>query len=430
MNFNEAMDYIENTTKFGMNLGLQRINKLLEYMGNPEKELKCIHIAGTNGKGSITTMISDILAECGYRVGVYTSPYLQRFSERIRINEAEITNEDIARLTTEIAPIVDRIISEGLEHPTEFEIITAMMFKYFKEKNVDYAVLEVGLGGRLDSTNVINPVLAVITSIDFDHMSVLGNTLGEIAGEKAGIIKENGTVVIYPQQKEAHDVIKKTCIDKNARLIEVKEEGINLKSYSMDGQVFDTEFEDETLKDIHINLLGEYQLLNAKTAIASAKALQELGINISKECIYNGLRKSKWPGRLEVMKKSPIILLDGAHNLQGIKSLEKAVRKYFDYKRLIAVMGILSDKQVEDMCEVFMPLADVIVTVTPDSDRALPAEELSKIARKYCDTVITGESIEAAFKKVMAMAQPDDMVVFCGSLYMIGHVRTLVENFR
>lgn len=428
MDYEQAMEYINKTTKFGMNLGLQRINKLLEYMGNPEKDLKCIHIAGTNGKGSITSMISSILIESGFKVGMYTSPYLQRFSERIRINKEEISKQDIERLVTYIVPIVDRIIDEGYDHPTEFEIITAMMFKYFSENKVDYAVLEVGLGGRLDSTNVINPLVSVITSIDYDHMGILGNTLGEIAYEKAGIIKENGVVVIYPQAKEAYDVIKKVCQQKNATLIETDDGGINLKSHSIDGQLFDMEFGDDVYEDISMSLLGEHQLMNAKTAVNVVRALSVRGIDIKRENYYNGLKNVRWPGRLEVMKKNPVILLDGAHNIQGIRSLKKAILKYFKYKRLFLVMGILRDKQVEDMCRELMPMAHTIITASPLSERALSAEELGTIASMYCSRVKVSTSIDDAFEKGMAEVQSDDMLLFCGSLYMIGHVRTLIMS--
>jgi len=428
MNYEESMEYINNTTKFGMNLGLQRINKLLEYMGNPQKGLKYIHIAGTNGKGSVTAMISKILMESGYKVGIYTSPYLQRFSERIKINSQEISKEDIARLVTYIAPLVEKVIEDGYEHPTEFEIITAVMFQYFNEKKVDFAVLEVGLGGRLDSTNVIDPLVSVITSISYDHMGVLGDTIEKIAYEKAGIIKENGVVVTYPQVKEASDVIKKVCQEKNAQLIEVNDH-VTLKNYSIDGQFFDTIVNNENFEDIFISLLGDYQLLNAKTAIMAIKALSIRGIDIDKQKIYEGLKKVKWPGRLEVMRKSPVILLDGAHNIQGIQSLKGALLKYFKYDKLVLVMGVLKDKQVHEMCSELMPMADVIITTRPESDRAMSAQELGKIASAYCKNVYVSETMEEAFEKgIKHVTGKNDLLLFCGSLYMIGHIRSMIEQ--
>lgn len=428
MNYKESMEYINKTTKFGMNLGLARINKLLEYMGNPEKELRCIHIAGTNGKGSVTSMISSMLIESGHNVGIYTSPYLQRFSERIKINSEEISEDDIARLITYAAPLVSKVIEDGYEHPTEFEIITAVMFKYFNERKVDFAVLEVGLGGRLDSTNVIDPLVSVITSISYDHMGVLGDTIEKIAFEKAGIIKENGVVVTYPQVQEAYEIIKKVIHERNAKLIEVDGSEIELKNYSIEGQCFDMAINGEKYQDVFISLLGEHQLLNAKTAVTSVKALSHRGINIGKSNIYDGLRKVKWPGRLEVMKKSPVILLDGAHNLQGIQSLKKALGLYFEYDKLILVMGVLKDKQVHEMCSELMPLADVIITTTPDSDRALSSQELGSIASSFCKNVIVSKTADEAFEKGIVNTKEKDLLLFCGSLYMIGHIRSKIEQ--
>jgi len=428
MNYKEAMDYISKTAKFGMNLGLQRILKLLQYMGSPEKNLKCIHIGGTNGKGSVTSMITSMLMESGFKVGMYTSPYIQRFSERIKVDGQEISEDDIARLVTYIKPIVDMIISEGYEHPTEFEIITALMFKYFEEKKVDFAILEVGLGGRLDSTNVINPLVSVITSIDFDHMAILGNTLGEIAYEKAGIVKEDGVVVIYPQQKEAYDVIREVCEKKHAMLIDAGDGSACLIDYSMDGQIFDIGFKDLVYERLFIKLIGEHQILNAKTAVVAVRALSIKGVDIKKDAIYEGLKKTKWPGRLEVMKKNPVVLLDGAHNIQGALGLKQALQKYFNYRSLILVIGILKDKQVMEMCDILMPMADTIITTTPSSDRAMPAEDLGKIASSYTKDVIVSSTIEEAFKNGMAIVEKEDLLLFCGSLYMIGHVRTLIEE--
>ena len=218
MNYNEAINYIENTGKFAMNLGLERIERLCELAGNPEKDLKVIHVAGTNGKGSTTTFISSVLISQGYRVGLYTSPYIERFTERIKINNDEISEKEVARLITEICSDIERVELEGLERPTEFEVITACAFKYFKEQQVDFVLLEVGLGGRFDATNIVNPLLTVITTISYDHMNILGDTLGKIAFEKAGIIKSDRPVVLYPQEKEAMDVLLFQAANKNASI--------------------------------------------------------------------------------------------------------------------------------------------------------------------------------------------------------------------
>lgn len=426
LDYNEAMKYIETTSKFGSRLGLDRIKRLLELMGNPERNIRCIHVAGTNGKGSVTSMIGSILMKAGYKVGIYTSPYLERFSERIKIDDREISEEDIARLTTYIAPIVDRVIDEGYDHPTEFEIITAIMFKYFYENAVDFAVIEVGMGGRLDSTNVIEPLVSVITAIGFDHMAILGNTLSQIAYEKAGIIKDGGITVVYPQEEEAFKVIERVCRERNNKLVALKSSQVKLKEYSMDGQTFDLELDGEVFEDLKIVLLGEHQLKNAMTAVAAVKALSDKGINIDRKYIYAGLEYTRWHGRLEVMAREPVVLLDGAHNVQGISSLRDAVKKYFSYKKLIIVMGVLKDKQVSDMCRIIMPMADSIVTTTPDSDRAFSANELGAIASTYCSDISVCPDIDSAYVEGLNMAGRDDLVLYCGSLYMIGRIRTLI----
>lgn len=428
MDYKEAMEYINCTAKFGSNLGLLRIKKLLEYMGNPEKDIKCIHVAGTNGKGSVSSMISRILADSGLKVGTYTSPHLERFTERITINDKEIPEDDVARIISSMEPIINRIIGEGYEHPTEFEIITAMMFKYFSENKIDCGVIEVGLGGRLDATNVITPLISVITTISIDHVDILGDTLGKIAYEKAGIIKEHGTVVVYPQEAEANEVIKRVCSESKATMIAVKSEGVILKSHSIDGQIFDLDINGESYENLSIKLLGRHQLLNAKTAITAVKALSIFKIHIDKSSVYKGLSNVRWPGRLEVMGGDPIILLDGAHNLQGIESLVDALKIYFKYNKLVLVMGVLRDKEVREMCEKIMPLADTIITTLPTSHRALPAQELDKIAASFCSDIFTFPHSEDAYRKGIEKTNKGDLLLFCGSLYMIGNIRTILQE--
>lgn len=428
MEYKEAVEYINNTAKFGMNLGLQRVKKLLEYMGNPEEKLKCLHIAGTNGKGSVTSMITGILMESGYKVGTYTSPHLERFTERIKVNNEEISEEDVAAMITHIKPLIDRISYEGYGHPTEFEIITAMMFKYFYDSSIDYGVIEVGLGGRLDATNVINPIISVITTISLDHMGVLGDTLSKIAYEKAGIIKENGIAVIYPQEDDVYEVLRSACLEKRASIVDVGIDDITLKSYSMDGQIFDLSVDGELYENLSIKLLGEYQLLNAKTAVTAVKALSMKGIDMSKDSIYKGLKSVAWPGRVEVMSRDPIVLLDGAHNLQGMKSLVCALKKYFKYNKLILVMGVLKDKQYQEMCNEIMPLADSIITTLPLNSRALGAEELENIASSYCSDVHTCPDAYDALRKGIEKTGTADLLLFCGSLYLIGYIRALIQQ--
>jgi dihydrofolate synthase/folylpolyglutamate synthase len=428
MDYYEAMKYINRTGKFGSKLGLDRINRLLYYMGNPHHKLRVIHVAGTNGKGSVVSIISSILIEAGYKVGIYTSPYLQRFTERIKINNEEISKDDIARLINYIGPIVDKVISEGYDNPTEFEIITAIMFKYFSDKQVDFVALEVGLGGRLDSTNVINPLVSVITSISYDHLGILGNTLSQIAYEKAGIIKQNGIVVSYPQEEEALKVIEDVCKERNAKLILVSQYNTYISKYSHKGQTFNLSINDKSYVDLKTSLLGEYQILNIKTSIQAIEALKYRGIDIKDEYIYKGIENAKWPGRIEVMGENPKIVLDGAHNVQGMAELKKAILKYFKYDKIILVIGVLRDKEYEKMCSIIMPIADTVITTKPDSERALSSEELGGVANKYNDSVIISSSILDAYNTSIESAKEDDLIVFCGSLYMIGRVRDIIQK--
>ena len=428
MDYYEAMKYINRTGKFGSKLGLDRINRLLYYMGNPHHKLRVIHVAGTNGKGSVVSIISSILIEAGYKVGIYTSPYLQRFTERIKINNEEISKDDIARLINYIGPIVDKVISEGYDNPTEFEIITAIMFKYFSDKQVDFVALEVGLGGRLDSTNVINPLVSVITSISYDHLGILGNTLSQIAYEKAGIIKQNGIVVSYPQEEEALKVIEDVCKERNAKLILVSQYDMHISKYSPKGQTFNLSINDKSYVGLKTSLLGEYQILNIKTSIQAIEALKYRGIYIKDEYIYKGVENAKWPGRIEVMGENPKIVLDGAHNVQGMAELKKAILKYFKYDKIILVIGVLRDKEYEKMCSIIMPIADTVITTKPDSERALSSEELGGVANKYNDSVIISSSILDAYNTSIESAKEDDLIVFCGSLYMIGRVRDIIQK--
>lgn len=432
MNYTEAMNYIKNTAKFGSNLGLQRTEKILELLGNPHKNLKCIHIAGTNGKGSTTAMLAEILKEAGYKVGMYISPYLEEFEERIQINGTNISKENLSSAVTTIAEAVEKVIKLGYDHPTEFEIITCAMFLYFYEQKVDYAVIEVGLGGRLDSTNVINPVLSIITSISYDHMKILGNTLGEIAFEKAGIIKEGVPVVIYPQEEESFEVIKKVCSERRARLVEVPVACVELKSSNRHES--EKNLQSITIKtvndiyDIELSLLGKHQLLNCSVVVFAAEELMGQGIAIKKEHIQNALSKVKWPGRLEIMKNKPLVVIDGAHNIDGIKKLAESVDMYFSYKNLVLILGILADKQVKEMINAIVPKASKVIAVTPHSDRAELAEELAEEIRNINPNVEVIEDYEKAYVDALSYCGEEDMLLISGSLYMIGDMRRIIRN--
>lgn len=428
MEYIDAIAYINDKEKFGSRLGLSSISKLMELLGNPQNDLNIIHVAGTNGKGSTSSYIASCIKTAGYKVGLYTSPYLERFNERIQINGIDIPDESLGEITFMVKEAADKMVKEGMEHPTTFELVTAVGFLYFKKEKVDYLVLEVGLGGRFDSTNVIKKSLAsVITSIDFDHISQLGNTLAKIAYQKAGIIKENGIVISYEQEKEVADVIEEVAESNKAELYISKNKNIEIIKESDSGNVFDYRLKEEYLPSVKTSLIGEYQVYNASLAITTLLVLREKGfIKISNQDIYNGILDTKWKGRLEVLKRDPIFLIDGAHNIQGINHLAKAL-ELFTYERLILGIGILKDKDVDHMIERLIPMADIVVATEVKIPRKLEAEELASKIREYNENVYIEKDIKEAIDKAFSLANKEDLILFGGSLYLIGEVRTLVK---
>lgn len=431
MKYEEAMKYITEIGNFGSSYGLERTFRLLELLGNPQKKIKLIHIAGTNGKGSTTAMISKILMGNKYKVGMYTSPFLEEFEERIQINRVNIPKKKLAELMDELKIAVDKVIEEGYNHPTEFEIITCLMFLYFYKEEVDFGVIEVGLGGRLDSTNVITPILSIITSVSYDHTNLLGNTLSEIAREKAGIIKENVPVVVFPQDEEVLKVIEKKCNELNAPLHIVDEKNSELIEILQEEKPYQ-KVRIETLNNeynIKLPLLGEHQIVNLAVAINGIEVLEKNNqVKISKEMLEETLEGVTWNGRLEVMKKSPLVVIDGAHNIQGIIKLKENIEKYFKYKNIYLILGILADKDVEEMIKVITPIAKEVYAVTPNSIRAELAEDLKKEVLKYNKNCIAFEDYEDALNKALEIACEDDIIVISGSLYMVGGMRTIIKN--
>jgi len=419
VNYNEALEYIEGTLKFGSILGLERIGKLLDLLGNPEKKLKFVHVAGTNGKGSTVAFLSSILIEAGYRVGMYTSPGLHRFNDRIRVNNHDIEDERLAAITGSVKEKIDLMVSENMESPTEFEIVTAIAFFYYLEMNCDIVVLEVGLGGRLDSTNIIPaPLVSIITTIDYDHMDILGNTLAEIAREKAGILKRGTELVLYPQQGEAENVIINTAKELEIPVHQVSFEDIEILDHDEYKQAFIKEGEVYIL-----GILGEHQIKNAATAMEAVMVLREKGFIISEPQLKNGLSASRWPGRFEILSHKPLYVADGAHNLQGVEVLATNLRKYFAGKRMIFIMGVLRDKKYEEMVKTVLPLADFFITITPDNSRALKAEELMEVIVKNGGKCIVADSISKAIKLALEKAGDDKVICSFGSLYYISEVR-------
>ncbi len=428
MTYEEAMKYISSVGRFGSNYGLKRTFRLLELLGNPDKKLKLIHVAGTNGKGSTTAMITKVLRGMGYKVGMYTSPYIEEFEERIQINGENIPKEKFVSLLVEVKEAVEKVIEEGYDHPTEFEILTALMFLYFYREKVDYGVVEVGLGGTLDSTNVLTPIVSVITSISYDHMNILGDTIEEIAKQKAGIIKDNVPVVVYPAEKNVQDVIVKKAEVMNSKIRLVQKNSVKLLYINRD-DIYQ-EIQVSTMKNeykVKLPLLGAHQMINLAVALNTIEVIFE-GQNekINVELVEKALEDVEWKGRLEVLNKKPLIVIDGAHNIDGIKSLSYNVKKYFKYKRIILLLGILADKQVDEMIEEITPLAEQVYALTPHSDRAQLNQELKEKIVKYNKNVTAVEDYEEAAIKAISEADEDDLILISGSLYMIGDMRKIL----
>ena len=428
MRYEGAMKYITGVGNFGSNYGLERTHKLLEYLGNPEKDLKLIHIAGTNGKGSTTSMITEILMGAGYKVGMYTSPFIEEFEERIQINRQNIPKETLATLIDEIKVVVDRVIEEGYNHPTEFEIITVLMLLYFKKEKIDFGVIEVGLGGRLDSTNVITPILQVITSISYDHTNLLGNTLEEIAGEKAGIIKKNIPTVVYPQEEGALKVIKNKCAAMESDLYTADKDNMKfVKVVNEDKPYQLLKYKEEF--NIFLPLLGEHQILNLSVAMKVIEVLNNRKIvNITTESIIKSIKNVTWKGRLEVLSNNPYVVIDGAHNIQGIKTLSRNIKKYFKYENLHLILGILADKDVEEMIKIITPIAKQVYAVTPNSIRAELADDLKNEIVKYNANCRAFDEYEEAYLEALKNAKENDIILASGSLYMIGDMRKIINK--
>lgn len=426
----DTLKYLEGLRVLGSNYGLERTERLLELIGNPHKKIKLIHIAGTNGKGSTSAILGRILIEHGYKVGYFNSPHLEDIEETIRINEENIKEEDFISLINEIKPYVEKVVEEGFNHPTEFEVLTCIMFLYLYRNSVDFGVIEVGLGGRLDSTNVLTPILSIITSISLDHTNILGDTIEEITNEKVGIIKDNIPVITCNQKEEALKVIVNKAINTKSELIIA-----NLNNYKFIGvnnnkisQRILVKLKDKD-EELNLSLLGKHQIINLSLAIEGIKELENLKyINLDIDKIKSAVEKVKWKGRLEVLSKNPYIVLDGAHNTSGVEFLKSNLSEYFIYSKLYLILGVLADKEVEKMLKVLAPLASEIYTLTANSVRAEGAEELKNIVKKYNDNCIAFNDYLDAINYAKSKAKEDDLILASGSLYMIGRLRNIMKN--
>ena len=425
----DTLKYLEELRVLGSNYGLERTERLLELLGNPHKSLKLIHIAGTNGKGSTSAILGKILIEHGYKIGYFNSPYLYEIEETIRINEENIKEEEFINLINEIKPFVNQVVKEGFNHPTEFEVLTCIMFLYLYRQKVDFGVIEVGLGGRLDSTNVLTPILSVITSISLDHMNILGNTIEEIAREKSGIIKKGVPVITCNQKNKAIEAITEKALKESSNLIIINPNNYKLLEINKNETINQRVLVNINGKEevINLSLLGEHQIINLSLAIEAVKELDALNyINLDINKLKTATESVKWKGRLEVLNTNPYIVVDGAHNVDGIKYLRNNIEKYFKYNDLYLILGILADKEVEKMLHIIAPMAKEIYTVTSNSIRATSSEDLKNEVLKYNKNTIAFEDYEEAANYAINKAKKEDLVLASGSLYMIGKMRKII----
>lgn len=430
MNYTECIRYLEEEVGFGSVPGLERIQSLCDKLGNPEQRLSVIHIAGTNGKGSAVAMLSSILKEAGYRVGIYTSPHLESYRERFCINGKQISEADFAAEITLMKQLCTELAAEGKPVPTLFEIVTGAAFHYFAAQKVDILLLEVGLGGRFDATNIVpTPLLSLIMSISIDHTDFLGETIEEIAAEKAGIIKKNCPVVLYSQDKIVYNVIKAAAERLNAPLYCSENTEITISSQTLEETVFSAETEFFSEKDIHLSLLGSYQLQNCITVLNACAVLQKNGLHLPHAAIRNGLKNARWAGRMEICGKNPLVILDGAHNADGIIQLAKSIPVYCKGKKVTLILGVLGDKEYHKMAEVILPHADTVILTEPHSERKLDVFTLARSISGYTGKIYTEKEIEKAFETALSLTPTDGVILCCGSLYMIGAMRTYLTSF-
>lgn len=423
MNYNEALKYIHSLEKLGCQLGLDRIKLLLEQIDNPQDKLKIIHIGGTNGKGSTTTMCANILKNAGYKCASYISPFVLDFRERFQINGKMISREDFTKYTAIIKEKIDVLNNNGVKI-TEFEAITAIAFLYFYEQNCDIVCLEVGLGGNYDATNVIkNSLVSIITSISLDHVDILGDTIQEIAIEKAGIIKSNGVCICYCNQNvEALAVLMEKCSKMNAKLIKANVSGIDIIKNDITGNTF--MYEDKLYKT---SLVGIHQIYNAVSVIECMKIINQKGFQVSDECVKQGIQNTVFTARFEVISKSPTIIVDGAHNLESMTALANCIKSVKANKKY-AIIGMLKDKDYEQSLKQILNSVDEIICVCVKNDRGVDPKIL---AHTVCDTNKTSYSYSCkdSIEKILDKLDKDDLLLVCGSLYMVGDAREIIINY-
>ena len=417
MTYEEALSYIHSICWKGSKLGLDRTRELLGKLNDPQKELKFIHIAGTNGKGSTAAMLSSILEEAGYRVGLYTSPFINRFNERMQVNHQPIPDEELAALTEYVRPHADAMA----DSPTEFELITALAMVWFARQKCDIVVLEVGMGGELDSTNIIDvPEAAMIAAMGLDHVKELGPTMADIARAKAGIIKEGGRVVSYGGNPEADEVIAAVCRARNASLCQPDFSAIVPGDFSLEGQTFSY----KGWRGLRIPLVGAYQMNNAAVVLETVEVLRQRGWSVSDEAVRQGLADTRWPARFEVLRRDPVFIVDGGHNPHGIRATAESLRRLFPGRKITFVTGVMADKDVEHILGLIVPLADQFFTVRPDNPRAMDAGELAARIEAMGAKATACASVRDGVDRAIQAEGPHGVACALGSLYMSGEVRS------
>lgn len=442
----DPIAYINTPRWQASRLGLERIRELLERLGRPQDRLKFVHVAGTNGKGSICAYLASILGAAGYRTGMFTSPYIERFEERIRVDGAMISPDELRDVTLAVREHAEAMAEETGDHPTEFELMTAVALEHFARCGCDIVVLEVGLGGRLDSTNVIDaPEACVIARIGLDHTALLGNTLAAIAGEKAGIIKEGSAVVSWPQESEAMAVIEHAAAEHGCELrvpdfAQLEEGAIRWE----DGASPFRSFSYREWTDLRTGILGSYQPQNATVALEVVSVLRGRGWHIPDEAVRAGVARTRWPGRFEIVEggSSPdgfAIVVDGGHNPQGARALADSLAEVFPGRKPVFVIGVLEDKDYPRMLEDVLPLGSAFVCVTPDNPRALPAHKLARAIRwtgqdllgcSACVNPVVARDFEDAIRRARELADPDGLICAFGSLYSVAALKEAVRATR
>ena len=419
MTYLETIDFLYGIRLFGQKLGLETMRQLLRLMSNPQGSLRFIHVAGTNGKGSVAAMTSAVLTEAGYRTALYTSPHLVSFCERFQVNGQSISESEIVRLVEQLRPLLDKVTAHPeFRQPTFFEVVTAMALQYFREQAVDVVVWETGLGGRLDATNVVTPLVSVITNIAFDHMQYLGETLAQIATEKCGIIKPGAPVVTAAAEADALDVIRSTAAHHDCPLTIIGEH-IGARRRHEDDVAQQVQLSGTRANDgvLAIPLLGEHQALNCATAVA---ALEASGLEVDSDAIRTGLAKTRWPGRFQIVSAQPIVVLDGAHNAAAAAGLAVTIRDHFPERRLTVILGVLRDKNYDEMCRILAPLADRIFCVRVNSERTSDPEELAGLCRAANPQADVRTFPKLLDAYLVAKSTAADVIVITGSLFLVG----------